>query len=291
MEIFIAQIINAIALGSIYALLVTGFNLLVVVGGIFPFAYSHIVVLSMYMCWFAMKVTGNSLLAGIFAGIVSGTIFSFLTEPIFRPLAKRQAQLGSFIVAMALALILTEVMAQKLNMGIVISIPQNLQGKEALIKFGAATITVGQIATIIGSIVSFLGFFYLLYRTKQGRAFRAMGQSPFSARILGIPIVRTRIYSYLIAGLMGGISAIFLAMAIGTASSSLGDNLALKVMAVAMFAGVGNLGGGLVAALILGLAEGMVLAYLPGDWSQAIAFGMIMIVVMIKPKGLFGTMV
>jgi len=90
---------------------------------------------------------------------------------------------------------------------------------------------------------------------------------------------------------MGGISAIFLAMAIGTASSSLGDNLALKVMAVAMFAGVGNLGGGLVAALILGLAEGMVLAYLPGDWSQAIAFGMIMIIVMIKPKGLFGTMV
>jgi len=291
MEIFVAQIINAIALGSIYALLVTGFNLLVVVGGIFPFAYSHIVVLSMYMCWFAMKVTGNNLLAGILAGIVSGTIFSFLTEPIFRPLAKRQAQLGSFIVAMALALILTEVMAQKLNMGIVISIPQNLQGREALIKFGAATITAGQIATIVGSIVSFLGFFYLLYRTKQGRAFRAMGQSPFSARILGIPIVRTRIYSYLIAGLMGGISAIFLAMAIGTASSSLGDNLALKVMAVAMFAGVGNLGGGLVAALILGLAEGMVLAYLPGDWSQAIAFGMIMIIVMIKPRGLFGTMV
>ncbi|KPJ87975.1 MAG: hypothetical protein AMS17_06930 [Spirochaetes bacterium DG_61] len=291
MEIFIAQLINAIALGSIYALLVTGFNLLVVVGGIFPFAYSHIVVLSMYMCWFAMKVTGNSLLAGILAGVFSGTIFSFITEPIFRPLAKRQAQLGSFIVAMALALILTEVMAQKLNMGIVISIPQNLQGKEALIKFGAATITAGQIATILGSIASFLGFFYLLYRTKQGRAFRAMGQSPFSARLLGIPIVRTRIYSYIIAGLMGGISAIFLAMAIGTASSSLGDNLALKVMAVAMFAGVGNLGGGLVAALILGLAEGMVLAYLPGDWSQAIAFGMIMIIVMIRPKGLFGTMV
>jgi len=220
MEIFIAQLINAIALGSIYALLVTGFNLLVVVGGIFPFAYSHIVVLSMYMCWFAMKVTGNSLLAGILAGVFSGTIFSFITEPIFRPLAKRQAQLGSFIVAMALALILTEVMAQKLNMGIVISIPQNLQGKEALIKFGAATITAGQIATILGSIASFLGFFYLLYRTKQGRAFRAMGQSPFSARLLGIPIVRTRIYSYIIAGLMGGISAIFLAMAIGTASSS-----------------------------------------------------------------------
>jgi branched-chain amino acid transport system permease protein len=290
MEIFIAQLINAVALGSVYALLVTGFNLLVVVGGIFPFAYSHIVVLSMYMCWFAMKMTGDNAAVGILAGIISGTAFSFITEPIFRPLAKRGAVLGSFIVAMALSLIITEFMAQQLNMGIVISFPQTLQGKEALMQFGTATVTAGQIATIVGSIGAGFGFFFLLYRTKQGRAFRAMGQSPFSARLLGIPIVKTRIYAYLIAGLLGGISAVFLAMAIGTASSSLGDNLALKVMAVSMFAGVGNLGGGLVAALILGLAEGMVLAYLPGDWSQAIAFGMIMIVVMIRPKGLFGTM-
>jgi len=213
-----------------------------------------------------------------------------ITEPIFRPLAKRGAVLGSFIVAMAISMIITDIMSQRLNMGIVISFPQSLQGKEALVSFGTATITAGQIATIAGSIGSGIGFFYLLYRTKIGRAFRAMGQSSFSARLLGIPITKTSLFAYGIAGFLGGISSIFLAMAIGTASSTLGDNLALKVMAVAMFAGLGNLGGGLIAALILGLAEGMALAYLPGNWSQAIAFGMIMIVVMVKPKGLFGAM-
>jgi len=290
METLIAQLINAIALGSIYALLVIGFNLLLVVGGIFPFAYSHIVVLSMYMCWFVLKITGNNLVLGIIAAIVSGVAFSLITEPIFRPLARRGAVLGSFIVAMAISMIITDIMSQRLNMGIVISFPQSLQGKKALVSFGTATITAGQIATIAGSIGSGIGFFYLLYRTKIGRAFRAMGQSSFSARLLGIPITKTSLLAYGIAGFLGGVSSIFLAMAIGTASSTLGDNLALKVMAVALFAGLGNLGGGLIAALILGLAEGMALAYLPGNWSQAIAFGMIMVIVMIKPKGLFGAM-
>lgn len=291
MEIFFAQLINAISLGSIYALLVTGFNLLLLVAGIFPFAYSHIVVFSMYMCWLTLNLTGDNVPLGILAAILSGIGFSLVTEPLFRPLARRKAQLASFIVAMAISLIISDIMAQRIHGGVVISFPQSIQGQKALLQFGIATVTAGQIATIVGSIVAGIVFFFLLYRTKQGRAFRAMGQSPFAARLLGIPIVKTSILAYMISGFLGGISAIFLAMALGSASPGLGDNLALKVMAVALFAGLGNLGGGLVAALVLGLAEGMAQGYLPGQWSDAIAFGMIMIVVMIKPKGLFGAKV
>ena len=272
------------------ALLVTGFNLLLLVGGIFPFAYSHIVVFSMYMCWIVLRLTGDNVVLGILAGVFSGIGFSLVTEPIFRPLARRRAMLASFIVAMAISLIITDIMAKRIHGGVVISFPQSLQGQEALFRFGITTITAGQVATIIGSIVAGIVFFYLLYRTKQGRAFRAMGQDPFTARLLGIPIVRTSLIAYLIAGFLGGISAIFLSMALGSASPGLGDYLALKVMAVALFAGLGNLGGGLVAALVLGLAEGLAQGYLPGQWSEAIAFGMIMVIVMIKPRGLFGTM-
>ena len=200
MEVFTAQLINAIALGSIYALLVIGFNLLLVVGGIFPFAYSHLVVLSMYMCWILLRITGDNLILGILVGILSGTALSLITEPIFRPLAKRGAVLSSFIVAMAISMIITDIMSKRIHGGVVISFPLTLQGKEALITFGIATITAGHIATIAGSIIAGIGFFYLLYRTRQGRAFRAMGQSPFVARLLGIPIVKTSIFAYLIAG-------------------------------------------------------------------------------------------
>ena len=289
METFIAQFINSIALGSIYALLVIGFNLLVLVTGIFPYAYAHVVVFSMYMCWIGLKISNNNVIVGIIFAIVSAIALSLVTEPLFRPLSRRGAQLGSFIVAMAIGSIITEILAQNLNKGIVINFPVELKGQGSLIRFGVSAISIGQIATVAGSIVAGGFFFYILFRTKQGRAFTAIGQSSFNARLLGLPITKIGLLAFAITGILGGISAIFLSMSLGTASASLGNNLALKIMAVALFAGVGNIGGGIAAALILGLAENMAMGYLPGTLSQAIAFAMIMIVVMIRPQGLFGT--
>jgi branched-chain amino acid transport system permease protein len=132
---------------------------------------------------------------------------------------------------------------------------------------------------------------YLLYRTMTGKAFRAMAQSPFVARLLGIPIIKMGIISYGIAGLLGGVTAVFLAMALGSAYPVLGDLLGIKVIATVLFAGIGNLKGGLICGLILGVAESLTMGYLPGQWSNAVAFGMIMVAVMFKPEGIFGTRV
>jgi len=287
-EIFGAQLVNSIATGSIYALLVMGFNLLLVVGGVFQFAYPHIVVMSMYACWMVLERTGGNVFLGILAAIGAGVAMSLGTEPMFRPLARRGAALASFIVSLSIAMIIADVMSRFLNWGLPIAFPVALSGEGALVQYGIATITAGQLATIVGSVSAMLGFLYLLYRTRQGRALRVMAQNPSVARLLGIPITRMSMSSYIIAGLLGGVSAVFLAMAIRSASCTLGDTLALKVLAVALFAGLGNLRGGLIAAYILGLAEGMTLAYLPGDWANAIAFGMIIVVVMVRPQGLFG---
>jgi branched-chain amino acid transport system permease protein len=226
---------------------------------------------------------------GIIFGIIAAVLLSLVTEPLFRPLTRRGAQLGSFIVAMAIGTIITEILARNLNKGIVISFPEELTGGRSLITFGISAISIGQIATVAGSIVAGGLFFYILFKTKQGRAFRAIGQDSYNSRLLGLPILRIGLLVYTIAGLMGGISAIFLAMSLETASASLGNNLAIKIMAIALFSGLGNIGGGILAALILGFAESMALAYLPGTYSQAIAFAMIMIIVMVKPQGLFGT--
>lgn len=288
MEIFFALVVNGLAVGSIYALLVTGFTLLLVVSGAFYFAFPHIVVMSMYISWIVLKQTNDNLALGILSSIFAGIGLGLLSEPIFRPLVKRGAAIGTFIVSLGIAMIIQDPMARIINDGIPIGFPAALYGKEALIKFGIVTITLGQILTITGSVISVMGFFYLLYGTKQGRAFRAMAQDQFAARLLGIPIIRSSIYCYLIAGFLGGISAVFLSLSLGAASASLGDILALKVMAAALLAGLGNLKGGLITALILGLVEAFVLGYLPGDWSNAIAFGIIIGVVMIKPEGLFG---
>jgi len=286
-ELFLAHIINGLILGGIYALLVTGFNLLLLEGGIFQYAYPHLVVLSMYISWMVLTWTNNGFLAFL-AALISGIIFGLLTEPIFRSLSKKSAAIASFIVSLGIAIIITDILSRVINNGKQIPFPDSLRGDQALVSKGLVVFSLGQLFTLLGSFFAVAIVFYFLYKTKTGRAIRATAQSPSTARLMGLPVVNISILSYLISGILGGASSIFLIMSLGSAASSLGNNLALKVLAVAIFAGLGNLAGGLAAALILGIAESFVMGYLPGDWANAVAFGMIMIIVIIKPRGIFG---
>lgn len=288
MEVFIAQLLNGLSLGSIYVLLVTGFNLMVLVARVIQFAYPHIVVLSMYACWEVLQLTNNTFLA-VFSCIAVSVILSVLSEPIFRRLTNRQGVdiNASFVVSMAMALVITDIMSHSLNHGFPIAFPTNWVG-ESLLGFGLITLSKGQIYTLFGGIIAVLVFFYLLYQTKQGRVFRAIAENRYAARLIGIPIVKTSIFSYIIAGLLGGFIAILFSILLGSASPWLGEFIALKVIAVSILAGLGNLKGGLVCGLLLGVAEVMAMGYISGSWSNAIAFIIMLLIMLIKPQGLFG---
>jgi branched-chain amino acid transport system permease protein len=286
--LLVAELLNGLAVGSIYALVVTGFNLLLLVGGVVQFAYPHFVVLSMYVAWFVFKLSPDNVALAIPAAILASMTLSILTEPLFRPLVRRGASNQTFVMAMAMALILTFLMARVLNHGVPVSFPPSLTGTGSVIQFGLASVSAGQLYTLGVSILAVSGFLLLLARTKLGRSFRVLAQTPMVGRLLGIPVVKTSVASYAVAGFLGGVTAVCLAMALGSANPGLGDTLALKAMAVALFAGLGNLRGGLFGALILGVAESLTVAYLPGDWSNAVSFAMIMVVIMFRPSGLFG---
>jgi branched-chain amino acid transport system permease protein len=287
-DIILAQLINGLALGSMYALLVTGFNLLLIVAGVVQYAYAHIVVIGMYVAWAVLTATGEKVWLAVPAAIASATLLSMLTEPLFRPLARKGAVNQSFVMSIGISLILTHVMASKLHHGVPISFPESLSTNKAVFQVGVAAVSAGQVFTFFGTIAAVVVFLYLLSRTMTGRALRAIAQSPFVARLLGIPLVKMGLISYGIAGFLGGITSVFFAMALGSASATLGDALGLKVIATALFAGIGNLAGGMICGLILGVVECIAIGYLPGHWSDAIAFSMIMVAVFIKPKGLFG---
>lgn len=291
MEYVLAQVVNGLALGGTYALLATGMNLILLVSRVFQFAYAHLVVMSMYILWLALEATGGNMPVAIAAGIGGGVAISLATEPIFRKMTQRGSTIVSLIMAIGMAMIITETQSHSLHGGAPISFPISLTGGEALIKYGVATITAGQLATLLASIGTAVLFIFLLYRTKQGRAFRAMAQNFFVARITGIPITKTSIVSYAIGGLLAGITGLCLAMSFGVAMPALGDMLAVKMVAVAIFAGLGNLKGGVIAGIILGLIEGFSLALLPGTWPDAIGFGVMIIVIIARPQGLFGTRV
>ncbi len=288
MELFLAKLVGGVATGSIYALLTVGLNLLILVSGVLQFSYPHIVVLTMYVLWAVLSATANNLAIAIPVTIIAGIVLNLLTEPLFRRLVAKGGGVSTFIVSIGIAMVLSDLMGRIILNGQPVIFPEAIWQRGVLVSFGLVNISRGQLVTILGTVGALLGIYYVIYRTKLGRAFRAMAQSQFNARLLGIPILRTSMYSFIVAGLLGGAGALFLAMALGSARGALGDALIMKVLIALILAGMGNLTGGVICGLGLGIVECLMIGIVPGTWSVAFTFGIAMVVVLWRPQGLFG---
>jgi len=292
MQTLIAQVINGLSLGSIYVLLVTGFNLLLLVAMIIHFSYPQVVVFSMYISWVVLRATGNNLVLGVLAGIASSVILNLVSAPLFQKVMARRGEVdinSTMVLSMGIGMIITDVLSHSFNQGLPVAFPDNLASDKPIATFGVISIVTGQVWSLAVGIVSVALFFLLLYRTRPGRAFRAIAEDPAGARLVGIPILRTGLYSYALTGVLGGIIAVLLSMLLGSAYPGLGEQVAHKVLAVSIIAGLGNLVGGLVVGLLLGILEAIVQGYVSGSWSNAIAFVVMLVVILVRPKGLFGS--
>ena len=293
MEIFIAQIINGISLGSIYVLLVTGFNLLLLVAMIIHFSFPVVVVLSMYVSWIVLGLTGNNIFLGVAAGIVSAIVINIVTAPMFQHIMKKRGEVdinSTMVLSMGIGMIITDFLSHSVNSGFPIAFPDNLTGSNlgAFFQIGMISISRGDMIALSMGIVFVLGLFWILYKTRAGRAFRAIAEDPAGAKLVGIPIVKTGLQSYALTGVLGGVSAVSIAILLGSASPGLGDQLGHKVLAVSIIAGLGNLKGGLIIGILLGILEALVQGYWSGTWSDSIAFMVMLLAILIKPKGIFG---
>jgi branched-chain amino acid transport system permease protein len=291
MQVFIAQVINGLSTGSIYMLLVTGFNLLLLVAMIIHFSYPQVVVFSMYMAWVVLKLTGNNLLLGIGAAIAASVLLNLVSAPLFQKVMKKRGEVDintTMVLSMGIGMIITDVLSHTFNQGFPIAFPNELASRPVF-RFGLISLVSGQVIALAVGIIVVCALFLMLYRTRAGRAFRAIAEDPSGARLVGIPLFTTGLASYAVTGVLGGISAILLAMLIGSASAGLGEQVAHKVLAVSIIAGLGNLVGGLVVGLGLGILEAVVQGYIPGSWSNAIAFVVMLVLILARPRGLFGT--
>ena len=291
MEVFIAQIINGLSLGSIYVLLVTGFNLLLVVAMIIHFAYPQVVIFSMYTAWMVLEMTGNNIFLALLAAVASSVMLNVASAPLFQKIMKNREEVDintTMVMSLGIGMIITDVLSHGFNKGLPIAFPASVSGGEPLLRVGLINLMTGQVAALAVGVVAVSGIFFILYKTRRGRAFRAIAEDPGDARLVGIPIFRTGLESYTLTGVLGGVTAVLLAMLLGYSSPGLGEQVAHKVLAVSIIAGLGNLTGGLVVGLGLGIMESLVQGYLPGSWSNAIAFVVMLMVILVRPSGLFG---
>ena len=292
---FWQQVVNAIWLGAVYSLFALGYTLVFSVLGILNLAYP-----SLYM-WgaFAGLVAVNVFKLPIWLALpiamgVSGLLGVILDLVAFKPLRKRNApELAAVIASIGASIVLVNI-AQGVFHAQVSRFPFDTF-PTIVYEFGppapglsGITVTLLQI-TILGiSLAIMLLLRWLIQGTRHGQAMRAVAFNPSTAARLGIPVERIIMQTSFIAGALAGAAGVLLGLAFNTVSPFMGSPMNLKGLTVIILGGLGNIEGAVLGGFILAFSEVISVAYLSSDLRDAIAFILLILILLFRPNGLLG---
>ena len=282
------QLYNAIFIGSIYALFALGFALVFSVLDILNLAHPTVFMLGAFVALFCITTLGLPWFAAVpIAFVVTGGFGVLLDRVAFAPLRARAAPpLSAMISSLAVSLIVVRLVELSYG-GDFITLPAGTVPAMTL-RFGDATFDGIRLVIIALSLVLMVALTYVVRRTQLGRDLRALAESPRAARILGVNVDRVIAATFFVSSALGGTAGVLLAFAYSTLDSRMGLPLELRAFTVMVVGGMGSLPGAVIGAFILGFGEVASLVYLPSELRDAFAFGLLFLVLIIRPSGLLG---
>lgn len=283
MVTFAQVVFSGLTMGAIYALVALGFTLTIAAAGIVNFGYGEIVTYGAYLGVTFAVVLGLPLWLALIATVLATAAIGYLFQlAVFNPLEGRHfltIVAGTIGVGIAMA-----------NAATVIWGPYPLVLPPF---FGIGGIDVGGVVvfphaviTIAATAVLITGLQLALTRTDIGLRLQATAQDVPAARLMGIPVKRMRTLAYCLSAALAGFAG-FLVAPIAVVTSSMGFVLMLKGFAATVLGGWGSLKGAVFGGVMVGLIEALGAAYISSDYKDVIAFGLIVAVLVLRPRGLF----
>lgn len=286
MSLFNQLLINGIIAGAIYALVASGFSLIYNTCKFANFAHGAVVAFSAYMVYLFFSIFGVNFGFSVLFALVFASLFGWcLNCFVYKRFRERKASNSVLLIASFGLLILIESLILML-FGADVKTINYLQISRGIEIFGAI-ITPLQIFIVISSVIIFLWLFFFMKKTKLGKAMRAVSNNKDAAEIIGINSENIYSWSFVIGSLIAGIAGILIGLE-QNLEPTMGTSLIIKGFTAAIIGGIGNVYGAVLGALLLGLAENFGIWYLPSGYKDAIAFVILFIFLLFKPKGLFG---
>jgi branched-chain amino acid transport system permease protein len=289
MAVFLQQLVNGISLGSVYALFALGFTLIFGVLEIINLAHAAILAVGALIAYTLFTRLGAGLapaLLGVFVG--TGLLGVVIDYVAFRPLRIRQAsRLASLITSIGVALILVN-LAQILWGAEPLSYPPGAVPLRFFTIWGI-TVSLLQTITLATTVALLIGLRLLLTRTKIGMAIRAVAENPTTASLLGMPFDRVVMFTFFLSSALGGVAGMLVGMLLqGSVSPFMGNAYGLKGLAAIILGGMGDITGAVLGGLTMGIGEIMIVQYLNSSYRDGVAFGLLFLVLIIRPTGLLG---
>ena len=282
---FFQQLVNGLTLGSVYAVIAIGYTLVFGVLNIVNMAHGGIIMMGAYIGLLLVTVAGWGLFPALIGAMVGGAILGYLLEVLaLRPLrGKKVTHLAPLISTIGVSIFLES--AALLVFG-----PQTRAfptDYNQLMDFGLFKISEIQIISMGTAVVLMVLLTLLLNKTRIGKAVRATAENIETASLLGIHTRRIITFTVMLASALGAAAGVLIALSFNAIEPTMGTSMGFKGLAVLIMGGLGNVGGAMAGGFILGVAEVFSVAYGASSFRDAVAFGLFILILFIRPQGLF----
>jgi len=284
MDLFAQLLVNGIVNGSHYALLGLGFGVIFGPTRITHFAFGPLYALAAYAAWTAAVPLGLPLPLAALIGILAGALSGFATyRVLYRPLERRQSpSLVVLIASLGLFIVLENLI------GIVFG-----SDTKVVPSFNADVFVVGdvvftsvQVAQVLALLVVGMLLALFLTRSDYGKAVMAMTDNPEMARIIGIDTVKVAGLAFALGSAVAAMPAVLILLKEG-ATPYMGFSAIFMGFVAVVIGGIGSLRGAVVGGFALGLVENLGTWQIPTEWQGTIAFVVLVLLLLFKPRGLF----
>ena len=281
----IQQLLNGLQVGSIYALVALGYTMVYGIILLLNFAHGDIIMVGSYIAWIAMSSLGLPPIVAAILSVLGCTCLGVLIDKIAYLPLRDAPRLSILITAIGVSYFL-ENGAQLVFGADSKVVPSFLD--VTTVSIGGMSISVTALVAIALIIVCTTVLTLVVQKTKLGKAMRAVSEDMNAARLMGINVNNTISFTFAMGSALAGIGAIIYCMVYVQASPTMGTMLGTKAFVAAVLGGIGSIPGAVVGGMIVGLAEVACTALGYSVWQDAIVFLMLIIVLLVKPTGLFG---
>ncbi|MFA5745524.1 MAG: branched-chain amino acid ABC transporter permease [archaeon] len=282
---FLQLLINGLIAGAIYALVACGFSLIYSTNKFVHFAHGAVIVVSSYMLFTFFNLLGLPLWLAIIVTLIVAGGFGFLINYlVYDKLRSRKASPTILLIASIALLILIESLIL-IFFGADVKIIQSFQRHG--INFLGAIITPVQLIIIGTSIALLVGLLLFMKKTKLGKEFRAVADSPELIEMMGISSKKLFAYSFIIGSVLAAVAGVLVALELNV-EPTMGSNLMIKGFTGAVIGGITSVPGAIIGSFLLGITENYGIWFLPSSYKDAIAFMLLFIFLLFMPNGILG---
>ncbi len=287
MSLFLSYLINGISLGSVYAIIALGYTMVYGIAKMLNFAHGDIIMIGAYVAFCCTQYLGLPGLLAVILAMAACTVLGVTIEALaYKPL--RQAPgLAVLITAIGMSYLLQ-------NSALLIwgatpkSFPSVIHFTPITLMQGRVIVSSETITTILANIAIMIALTFFTSRTKMGKAMRAVSEDKGAAELMGINVNATISITFAIGSALAAIAGVLLCSAYPTLMPTTGSMPGIKAFTAAVFGGIGSIPGAMVGGILLGVIEILGKAYISTELGDAIVFAVLIIVLLVKPSGLFG---